>query len=519
MQLEDLPVELLLKIFSYLPSNKNVSLVNKHFYGVICNSHEVGLSLGSYFFVSADFILFILHQSKTIILKQGKRNHMQMLESIRGTNRRISKLHIDFCKNDDAQIRTTISIIETFSETVKYLRLRAQTLEMLDFLEILLLLPNVEHLFLDSLDEIRFIPYRNIMMSSDDILNLHRLKTLHLLRGSEEFSVVFNRLPAGVLTELRVDDHNLDALTSLFKRQVNIKKLILNDSRLIQATLADDFFDQLKLESLSLLHCQYDRNLPRILSKQTKLKHLQLGKTTNFYGPLMKVFIDQLTELETVTIDVSKTPAAIIKGIDKLPKWKDLTLKSYTPLGSTLFIRKLATCVPNLKILRLHCLCSLNEIRSNFNFVEVLHKEEDHIQQTDAYNSEDNLFNPKLLDFSVHDALPFHEHPFLMQFIDNYPNLKILVLRSSEPLSNRHLKIILDGLTKLESLTVLGQSNITIDDLVWLTHHQNNLTFMSLTTLNVHTTDETKKQLSERFDEMKIDYVRLILAGRHGKVF
>lgn len=60
--MDDLPVELLMKIFSYLPSYSNVSLVSKRFYEVACNVNEVCLSLGSYFFVSKTtvFSVFVL---------------------------------------------------------------------------------------------------------------------------------------------------------------------------------------------------------------------------------------------------------------------------------------------------------------------------------------------------------------------------------------------------------------------------------------------------------------------------
>lgn len=52
--IDQLPVEMLLKIFSYLPSYGNVSLVNKLFYDVACklNDSNVCVSFHSIFLVS-----------------------------------------------------------------------------------------------------------------------------------------------------------------------------------------------------------------------------------------------------------------------------------------------------------------------------------------------------------------------------------------------------------------------------------------------------------------------------------
>lgn len=54
---DELPTEMLIKIFSYLPSYQNVSLVNKRFYEVVCvmNDRNIYLTLDSKFFVSILF--------------------------------------------------------------------------------------------------------------------------------------------------------------------------------------------------------------------------------------------------------------------------------------------------------------------------------------------------------------------------------------------------------------------------------------------------------------------------------
>lgn len=44
--IDQLPVEILMKIFSYLPSYNQVSLVNKRFYDVVCSVSDNCASFG-----------------------------------------------------------------------------------------------------------------------------------------------------------------------------------------------------------------------------------------------------------------------------------------------------------------------------------------------------------------------------------------------------------------------------------------------------------------------------------------
>lgn len=60
MNIEELPIEMLMKIFSYLPSYKNVSIVNKHFYNIACElcDSKICLELKSELFVSNNIFYF-----------------------------------------------------------------------------------------------------------------------------------------------------------------------------------------------------------------------------------------------------------------------------------------------------------------------------------------------------------------------------------------------------------------------------------------------------------------------------
>lgn len=48
MNIDELPFELLTKIFSYLPNHKTVALVNHHFYDVVCTLDAPIMCLGAF---------------------------------------------------------------------------------------------------------------------------------------------------------------------------------------------------------------------------------------------------------------------------------------------------------------------------------------------------------------------------------------------------------------------------------------------------------------------------------------
>lgn len=57
--IEELPVEILVKILSYLPNYEKVSLVNKHFYAVVSTqiNQQICLDLDAFLFVNAKFFV------------------------------------------------------------------------------------------------------------------------------------------------------------------------------------------------------------------------------------------------------------------------------------------------------------------------------------------------------------------------------------------------------------------------------------------------------------------------------
>lgn len=228
------------------------------------------------------------------------------MTSVLNSTRKISKVFIDYNRPDETTLQTMISIVKKFSASIKYLRIKVE-MAMSELLEILSLVPKVEELALDLQ-----LPVEDTLslqeMSSNGDLNLHRLKKLYFSSYSTEFLAVFSRLPVGVLRELELQYVDLfRAAIFLFKRQTNIKKLKLKSYRVDDdVTMISDIFDNLKLESLELYHGS-NFIIATVLSKQAKLKSLTLKdvavdrKIMNFVG-------NQLTELETFSVDISVTP-------------------------------------------------------------------------------------------------------------------------------------------------------------------------------------------------------------------
>lgn len=459
-------------------------------------------------------------------------SNVALMESIRNTNRKITKVSIDFFGYiKETQMQTALFIIKKFSAFIKYLKLEADIF-VIDYLfEILSLVPNAECLVFSYLHKCRTEnKKRRIAPSNDDDLNLHHLKTLKLFECQEDFLVVFNRLPAGVLTELQLSIYNLETLTVLFKRQTNIKKFNLErHSQGKLPTCNDNIFDNLQLESLMWRQHKYTRT-DKILSKQKNLKFLRLNNELIGEG-VMNVVTNQLTELETLAMDVSNVSLKSFLNIKKLKKLKMLTLfsdagvnlsklESFAKLDNSritnLDIRRfpeisvdvvsaLAKSVPNLKILRFNFknYMIFNAIRRNFNFVEALMVNDDLKQHHDTNNLiQDECTNAKLIELHLMFLLPY-ETPFLNNLIKDYTNLKKLTITSLTPISASQFKQILDGLTKIESLELFGASKLTIDDVDCLKDYKKNLKFISFSDFKFKLKTGHKKKLSTMFDVVK----------------
>lgn len=157
------------------------------------------------------------------------------MESIENTQRKITKLDIELGFHQHyGSVTFTVSavakIIEHFSDTIKYLRLRKVRMTMSDFLHILTLVPNAECLIFSEI-----IATHAREPVDQTSLTLHQLKSLELDYCNDEILAVFSRLPDNVLTKLKLDHEteHFDTVAGLFTQQSNIRDLQLSGLRTI----------------------------------------------------------------------------------------------------------------------------------------------------------------------------------------------------------------------------------------------------------------------------------------------
>lgn len=455
------------------------------------------------------------------------------MDSIQNTHRQISKVSISFGFNTpsrlirESAISDAVKIVKKFSATIKYFELEFASLEMSDFLQILSLLPNAEHLVFNNVFDKKQSETHH--QPSNIYLNLHQLKTLELRICNSKFQVVFNGLPADVLKKITLGycTFNLGLLTGLFAHQSNIKELILiedDDAESHDNTLPDHIFDHLNLDSLECQQNEYNSRHATILSRQTRLKHLKL-RGRRLDREILNVITNQLSELESLDIDFNETLVVPFKSIVKLKNLKHLTLKScslklietfagldnsrittlkmeviYTwddddddgypfPAMPVNLIGALANSLPNLKALQFDYECELEAIiaiMQYFNFIEALEMKYD--QNIDAKLLSETIevgrcFNPELTELEIAQQFPCEES-LLTKLIAIYPNVKKLdiTFSSSTSFTTSQLKVILNGFKKMESLSLHFDTrlNFTTEYLNCIRDHKNLLKSITL---------------------------------------
>lgn len=70
MNIDELPIEMLMKIFSYLNREEQVTLVNKHFYNVWCQA-KVGVIRLSHLVRVSNISLLLFNSSETSMISTG----------------------------------------------------------------------------------------------------------------------------------------------------------------------------------------------------------------------------------------------------------------------------------------------------------------------------------------------------------------------------------------------------------------------------------------------------------------
>lgn len=451
-------------------------------------------------------------------------------KSVMNTTRKITNINIDGAEQDD--VNSIIDIVKKFSTSVVDFKLNGGGRFELTCPELILILSSIPNVINLSLVRVHHkTPQGKQLLPSNKDLNLNQLKMLSIEYCSDEIVSTFNRLPAGILSEIKFRGDSLH----LFKNQVGIKKLIM-ESRFPTFT-NDNLFDDLQLESCEWQTPTFsDRicNIKTLLSKQTKLKSLKL-KEGDVNANLIN-FITKFTELEALSISIRGTN---LKQIGELKNLKELTLegtgdsweqydstiKGFAELDNsrittlhinTLYyitateIAALAKSLPNLKFLRYndHFDQVLQDIMENFTFVEGL-EISCNVAPLKYYQefTQGNYVNPKLIQLKLYCEIPFNTN-ILKKLITDYPNLEKLMIQSTCNFTAAHFKQILEGFSKMESLYLReGASALNIKDVFKLLKAHKNIKFIAFGDIHVLPKDYAiaKKKFMKMFNVVEFN--------------
>lgn len=352
MDIVQLPVEVLMHISNFLPTYNEVSLVNKLFYDIARSVNDSNNRLRFHQFVDR----FLSCDSMGC----------QWLREIQSSKRQIPSVVLEGDEDHPIsigdQLSSVVVVIEKFSPNIKFLKLWYVTIDVSTFLEILSMVPNLEHLELYTVDcpsEHQSSHKRNKRDYHDD-LDLKSLKALSISWSDDKFLATFNRLPIGVLTELKIRDFHWKALMVVLSRQWNIKKL---EFKFIKAAngyeyktekmddLALDNFGKLTLEFLSVYVSELSSvSLATIFSKQRILKHLELYSTA-VDDTIMSAIVD-LAKLEILDMNLKaeKTKLKTLQKINKLKKLKVLKLECCNAVTLETIAEAVTTSIHSLTV-------------------------------------------------------------------------------------------------------------------------------------------------------------------------
>lgn len=507
-----------MNIFGFLPKYGQVSLVNKRFYGVVCKVND-----------------------SKICLHIDDRMDSKLLQSMKISNREISSVLIEGNDNHFKVTDEILSVLETFSSTIKILKLVFVDTDELTFGKIFSLTPNIVRLDLYG------IAFNSVQQSSkkprcNDDYNLKNLKSLTIIRCDKKVAEVVNHLPVEVLTELDIACQ-WNTMTAALTRQSNVRKLVLGyadhgDDKLDQ--LALDIFDKVKLESLEVRPWRINK---ATIAEQTTLKSLVVIDE-NLVDVRVVNSIASLSELEKLETNITGIPVASIRMMLKLKKLQNLLVQydaydgtdelqaliasdntsiktmslKWQAKMSADFMYSLAKSLPNLNHFNVlpRFINSagiwigeqqLHQIMCHFNFVTTLSI----VMRGDRLVEGANYYNPKLRELSVYDTRLYLFNECLTQLIAAYPNLTKLKLEIFLVFpATLAIGPILYGLTALESLIVTSDV-LPISDLDCLLEHRDNLKLVSLGYLGKSMlTDEMIRKLRVNFGLVNVSNDKIL---------
>lgn len=479
MNIEELPVETLMHILSFLPSYGQVSLVNKNFYNIVCSiDSSICLRIDRRFVEK-----FFCNNAAS----------SQWLQSILTSNRKVSTVEIQGQQNDflPKNQRHIIPILEKFSSTIKCMKICCASTDKPTFLKMLSLTPNVERLYLYGLD----LNIDNQMPEKEHCdydFNFNKLKLLVIRGCDDEFDeIVISRIPVGILTELQMFS-NWNAASAALIKQFNIKKLVLRpmDSTLFDEQVMDVIASLLQLEELAINVTNVPVDSIKKIWKLNKLRNLFLQNNEDDGRDVLGTLI-RSNNTSINTLSLKWQPDIPSNLIDSLAKSAP-NLKCFNVVPPPR-IPIAGSRQPDLELV---------QIMHHFNFVEVFSI----MIRSSSLVQPYTRFNPKLRELTVHVSYLNLLKKWLPTLILAYPNLKKLTVDILMDYRGAlRIKPILNGFTAIESLKIISMDPLRVKHLDLLSDPKHNIKFVSIGCVAKSLlTDDLVNEFRAHFDVVRI---------------
>lgn len=311
-KLLDLPTEVLMKIFSYVPNKVPLKFTGLDVYKIICKIEQNKFRLVIKDVQELKIVIKNYDRSfnNCLQFQENLHDHKIILRSSRVFDEILITRIWDF--NEYTMVKLS-EVIKKNEKTVRKVTISFAALAEHNLIKILNLLPELEEIVLDvSLWFVSCVPQNQLM----------KLTKVKSFISNIDSSVMILELPENILQKLSFNSAthivapSAALLKSIFQRQKNIKDLTLNPKNLNLESLS-----QLKLEKL-FLHTS--DHLVDIMKQQRHLTTLVVrGELKNQEISTFYEFSSQLISLD---INVENISSALLRQLNCLQELKDLSL-------------------------------------------------------------------------------------------------------------------------------------------------------------------------------------------------
>ena len=461
-----LPHELLVQIFKYIPDHLPLREVCKTFNEISCSTRLFKLQLKSQW-----------NDSYTKFLDNDEIFHSMLKTQRRINSIEISCESLDRIEINSQQIDRLAKVVQYFSVNLKHLEISGNVLSF-DILKLLILMPNIEKLSLRNIGEM------NDVIPSNFELSLLHLKQFESMNCSINVLKCFDSLSNGVLHKIElVNKENFvecNQNIKLFKNQENLKEIVATTNLVQHLSL-----HRTKLESMTLKgpkiplagiingQCMMtkfasegicENDLVLICNELRSLRQLEMSSSESRSSEFAQ--ISKLTKLEKLKISMTNTENSVSNESLSFLESKsllDLDIFSYHNELLETTMESLGNNCPRLRKLKIYSRSSLNVINPIVNYF------------------------PYLTDLDLNGLTEKAENPFVFKCKSFHQNLKILKLVGlrtqcndfgklmnvleyleklsfSMPVSSELLKLILKVQPNLKILSLTPQWNLMTNE-------------------------------------------------------